>query len=61
MSDSTSTFKTFCGNLPHHIVTIVVIVLTLLFYGLQIALVFILFPVSPNAMIVAYASPGKKI
>lgn len=53
-------FKQCCGNVPHYIVSIIVIILTLLFYGLQIALVFLLFPVTPNGMIVAYASPGKE-
>ena len=54
-----SKLRQLCGNLGWHVVTIVIIVVTLFFYALQIALVFLLFSLE-NAMIVAYASPGTK-
>jgi hypothetical protein len=48
----------FCCNMAWHTVTLILIVITCLLYLLQIGLVFALFSVTPNAMIVAYASPG---
>lgn len=55
--EAPSRWKTLCGNMGWHIVTIVLIIVTLFFYALQIALVFLLFSLE-KSIIVGYASPA---